>query len=179
MQVFQLLRNHLICPVFTGQEAMTASSIHQKTMEKTGKISLHLNFRNCCLFSVLKLPYDPKNIFLSSTSYKLNDYRPLIFKSTDGGQNWSRINGDCPKTEILRVICEDTTCPGLLFVGSKNKISMSDNFGKKWFKLGGNFPVVPVYDLKIKQNDLVVGTHRRSFWILDDLTPLRKFDRKS
>lgn len=56
---------------------------------------------------------------------------------------------------------------------------MSTNSGKNWQKLGGNFPVVPVYDMKIKQDDLVVGTHGRSFWILDDLTPLRKFARKT
>jgi len=66
-----------------------------------------------------------------------------------------------------------------LFVGSETGIFMSTNSGKNWQKLGGNFPVVPVYDMKIKQDDLVVGTHGRSFWILDDLTPLRKFARKT
>ena len=131
------------------------------------------------IFCIETSLHDPETIFLSATRYKLNDYRPLIYKSTDSGQNWSSINGDYPKTEISRVIREDPTCPGLLFVGSETGIFMSDNFGKNWFKLGGNFPVVPVYDLKIKQDDLVVGTHGRSFWILDDLTPLRKFARKS
>jgi hypothetical protein len=103
----------------------------------------------------------------------------LLFKSTNGGKKWSCINGDYPENEISRVIREDPTCPGLLFVGAETGIFMSSNSGKNWQKLGGNFPVVPVYDMKIKQDDLVVGTHGRSFWILDDLTPLRKFASKS
>ena len=119
--------------------------------------------------------HDPEKIYLSATRYKLNDYRPCIYKSIDGGQSWTIINGDYPVTEISRVIREDSTRPGLLFVGSETGIFLSVNDGKNWQKLQGNFPVVPVYDLKIKEDDLVVATHGRSFWILDDLTPLRKF----
>jgi len=131
------------------------------------------------IFCIETSVHDPETIFLSATRYKLNDYRPLLYKSTDGGKKWSSINGDYPETEISRVIREDPTCPGLLFVGSETGIFVSTNSGKNWQKLGGNFPVVPVYDMKIKQDDLVVGTHGRSFWILDDLTPLRKFARKT
>ena len=131
------------------------------------------------IFCIEVSVHDPETIFLSATRYKLNDYRPLLFKSTNGGKKWSCINGDYPENEISRVIREDPTCPGLLFVGAETGIFMSSNSGKNWQKLGGNFPVVPVYDMKIKQDDLVVGTHGRSFWILDDLTPLRKFASKS
>ncbi len=131
------------------------------------------------IFCIETSVHDLETIFLSATRYKLNDYRPLLYKSTDGGKKWSSINGDYPETEISRVIREDPTFPGLLFVGSETGIFMSTNSGKNWQKLGGNFPVVPVYDMKIKQDDLVVGTHGRSFWILDDLTPLRKFARKT
>ncbi|MED5242182.1 MAG: glycosyl hydrolase, partial [SAR324 cluster bacterium] len=130
------------------------------------------------IFCIEVSVHDPETIFLSATRYKLNDYRPLLFKSTSGGKKWSSINGDYPKTEISRVIREDPICPGLLYVGSETGIFMSKNSGKNWQKLGGNFPVVPVYDLKIKQDDLIVGTHGRSFWILDDLTPLREFTHK-
>ena len=131
------------------------------------------------IFCIEVSVHDPETIFLSATRYKLNDYRPLLFKSTNGGKKWSCINGDYPENEISRVIREDPTCPGLLFVGAETGIFMSSNSGKNWQKLGGNFPVVPVYDMKIKQDDLVVGTHGRSFWILDVLTPLRKFASKS
>ncbi|MBS1255677.1 MAG: Xyloglucanase Xgh74A [Deltaproteobacteria bacterium] len=131
------------------------------------------------IFCIEVSAHHPETIYLSATRFKLNDYRPWLFKSTDGGSNWTSINGDYPNTEISRVIREDPTTPGLLFVGSETGIFISTNDGKNWQKLQGNFPVVPVYDLKIKQDDLVVGTHGRSFWILDDLTPLRQFASKS
>jgi len=119
--------------------------------------------------------HNPGTLYLSATRYKLNDYSPYLYKSINGGQNWECINGDYPETEISRVIREDPATPGLLFVGSETGIFISKNDGKNWQKLQGNFPVVPVYDMKIKQDDLVVGTHGRSFWILDDITPLRQF----
>ncbi len=122
--------------------------------------------------------HNPETLYLSATRYKLNDYRPYLYKSTNGGQNWKCINGDYPENEISRVIREDPVTPGLLFVGSETGIFISTNDGKNWQKLQGNFPVVPVYDMKIKQDDLVVGTHGRSFWILDDLTPLRQYSSK-
>ena len=112
------------------------------------------------IFCIEVSVHDPETIFMSATRYKL------------------KINNDYPKNEISRVIREDPECPGLLFVGSENGIYMSINNGGNWQKMQGNFPVVPVYDLKIKENDLVVGTHGRSFWILDDLTPLRQFALK-
>ena len=127
------------------------------------------------IFCIEVSPHDPEKIFMSATRYKLNDYRPFLFKSKNGGDSWENINNDYPTNEISRVIREDPDCPGLLFVGSENGIYMSINDGKNWQKMQGNFPIVPVYDLKIKDNDLVVGTHGRSFWILDDLTPLRQF----
>ena len=135
------------------------------------------------IFCIEVSVHDPDTIYLSATRYKLNDYRPFLYKSIDGGKSWNSINGDYPQsepyTEISRVIREDPVCPGLLFVGSETGIFMSVNDGKNWQKLQGNFPVVPVYDMKIKQDDLVVGTHGRSFWILDDLTPLRELAGQS
>ena len=119
--------------------------------------------------------HSPETLYLSATRYKLNDYRPYLYKSINGGQNWECINGDYPEKEISRVIREDPVAPGLLFVGSETGIFITTNDGKNWQKLDGNFPVVPVYDMKIKQDDLVVGTHGRSFWILDDINPLRHF----
>jgi len=122
--------------------------------------------------------HDPETVYLSATRYKLDDYRPLLYKTTDGGKSWSSINGDYPETEISRVIRADPTCPGLLFVGSETGIFVSLNDGENWQRLQGNLPVVPVYDLKIKNGDLVAGTHGRAFWILDDLTPLRQLSQQ-
>jgi len=126
------------------------------------------------IFCIEASSHDQDTIYLSATRYKLNDYRPFLYKSKNGGKSWNNLNGDFPENEITRVIREDPKCPGLLFVGSETGIYMSINDGKNWQKLQGNLPVVPVYDMKIKEDDLVVGTHGRSFWILDDLTPLRQ-----
>ena len=118
--------------------------------------------------------HDPEVLYLSATRYKLDDYRPFLFKSEDGGKNWKSICGDYPEGEISRVVREDPTIPGLLYVGSETGIFFSTNDGVNWSQLGGNFPVVPVYDLYIKDDEMVVATHGRSFWILDDLNPLRE-----
>ena len=103
--------------------------------------------------------HDPNVLYLSATRYKLNDYRPYLYKSVDGGKNWKNICGNYPENEISRVIREDPKNPGLLFVGSETGIFFSHNNGANWNRLGGNFPVVPVYDLKIKDDEMVVATH--------------------
>jgi photosystem II stability/assembly factor-like uncharacterized protein len=112
-------------------------------------------------------------IYLAATRYKLADYRPYLFRTTDGGRSFESINGDFPEGEITRVIRADPVRRGLLFVGTETGVFCSLNDGRSWARMGGGLPVVPVYDLKIKGADLVAGTHGRSFWILDDLTPLR------
>jgi len=133
----------------------------------------------CYIYCIEASAHDPDTVYLSATRYKLDDYRPLLYKSTDGGQSWTSINGDYPEAEISRVIRADPTCPGLLYVGSETGIFVSFNDGQNWQRLQGNLPVVPIYDLKIKDGDLVAGTHGRAFWILDDLTPLRQLGQQA
>jgi photosystem II stability/assembly factor-like uncharacterized protein len=118
-------------------------------------------------------PHDPDTIYVAATRYKLADYRPYLFCSTDGGQSFEPINGDFPDNEITRVVRADPLRQGLLFVGTETGIYCSLNDGRNWMRMAGGLPVVPVYDLKIKGADLVAGTHGRSFWVLDDITPLR------
>jgi hypothetical protein len=118
-------------------------------------------------------PHDPDTIYLTATRYKLADYEPYLFRSTDSGASWQSINGDFPKGEITRVLRADPERRGLLFVGTETGIFFSLDDGSSWARLPGGLPVVPVYDLKIKGSDLVAGTHGRSFWILDDISPLR------
>ena len=76
--------------------------------------------------------------------------------------------------EITRVIRADPERDGLLFVGTETGIFYSLNDGQIWQRIGGGFPVVPVYDLKLKHGDLIAATHGRSFWVLDDVSPLRQ-----
>jgi hypothetical protein len=118
-------------------------------------------------------PHDADTIYLAATRYKLADYKPYLFRSTDGGRTFASINGDFPSGEITRVVRADPARKGLLFVGTETGVYCSLNDGRSWMRMGGGLPVVPVYDLKIKGTDLVAGTHGRSFWILDDITPLR------
>ena len=112
-------------------------------------------------------------VYLAATCYKLGDYRPYLFKTTDGGRSWESLVGDFPEDEITRVLRADPVAPGLLFVGTETGIFATMDEGATWQRVPGRFPVTPVYDMKIKDSDLVVGTHGRSFWILDDISPLR------
>ena len=121
---------------------------------------------------------DAGTVYVAATCYKLADFRPYLFKTANGGKTWVSINGNLPKDEITRVIRADPERPGLLFVGTETGIFFTLDDGKTWQRMNGRFPVVPVYDLKIKNGDLVAATHGRSFWILDDITPLRQMAAK-
>ena len=117
--------------------------------------------------------HDADCIYLSATCYKTADYHPYLFVSRDSGASWSRISDSFPQDEITRVIRADTVREGLLFVGTETGVFVSADDGANWTRMQGGFPVTPVYDMRIKHGDLIVATHGRSFWILDDLSPLR------
>ncbi|MEQ8815911.1 MAG: glycosyl hydrolase [Thalassobaculum sp.] len=116
---------------------------------------------------------DADTVYVSATQYKLADYKPYLFRSTDGGRSWASITGDLPDGEITRVLRADPVRAGLLYIGTETGVFFSLDDGGTWSRMGGGFPVVPVYDLKLKGSDLVAATHGRSFWVLDDVSPLR------
>ena len=124
-------------------------------------------------------PHDPATAYVAVTRYKLDDYSPYLFRTADYGQTWQRIDAAFPtyadKPQITRVIREDPAQPGLLYVGTETGVYYSLDGGDAWQRLPGNLPVAPVYDLLVKDGDLVIATHGRSFWILDDVTPLREW----
>jgi photosystem II stability/assembly factor-like uncharacterized protein len=117
--------------------------------------------------------HDPATVYVAATRYKLDDYRPYLFKTTDYGQSWQRIDASFPQEEITRMLREDPTVPGLLYVGTETGLFVSFDDGAHWSRVPGNLPVAPIYDMKIKGAELVIATHGRAFWILDDLNPLR------
>lgn len=119
-------------------------------------------------------PHDPATVYVAGTRYKLDDYQPLLFKSNDYGQSWQKIINGIGETDFTRVIREDPARQGLLYAGTEVGLYISFDDGANWQKFQLNLPVTPIYDMKIKENDLVVGTHGRSFWVLDDLTPLHQ-----
>ena len=127
------------------------------------------------LISIIDLsPHQAGAAYLAATRYKLDDTRPYLYKTTDYGENWTAISGGIPAHEFTRVIREDPQQRGLLYAGTETGIYISFDDGGNWERAGGNLPVSPIHDLVVKDNDLVVATHGRSFWIMDDLSPLRQ-----
>ena len=124
-------------------------------------------------------PHDPATAYLAGTRYKLDDYSPYVFKTTDYGATWTKIIRGLPENDFTRVVREDPAQQGTLYLGTETGLYVSFDDGGLWQRMGGNFPVVPVYDLQRKGADLVVATHGRSFWILDDVTTLHQMTAES
>ena len=115
--------------------------------------------------------------YLAANRYQLEDPAPLIYKTTDYGRSWIKIVKGIPAGEFVRVVREDPARRGLLFAGTERGVWVSFDDGANWQTLRLNLPIVPVHDLVIKEGDLVAATHGRSFWILDDISPLRQLSR--
>lgn len=119
-------------------------------------------------------PSRPGTVFMTIARHKMGDYAPHVFKTTDFGDTWARITDGLPEDDFCRVIREDPGRTGLLYLGTEQGLFVSFDDGEHWQSLQANLPVTPVYDLIVKGTDLVVATHGRSFWILDDLTQIHQ-----
>ena len=127
------------------------------------------------MVSMLELsPHDPATCYLAATRYKLDDYAPYLYKTTDYGQTWTRINDGIREEDFTRVIRCDPERAGLLYAGTETGVYISFDDGVSWQRFQLNLPVTPIHDLLVKNNDLIAATHGRSFWILDDLTRLHQ-----
>jgi photosystem II stability/assembly factor-like uncharacterized protein len=124
-------------------------------------------------------PNTPGAAYIAVDRHRMDDFRPYIFKTTDYGKSWTRIVGGLPSNAYVRSVREDPKRKGLLFAGTESGVFVSFNDGAIWQPLQMNLPVSPIHDLVVKDNDLVVATHGRSFWVLDNITPLRQFDDKN
>ena len=119
--------------------------------------------------------HDPGRAFLAVTRYKYDDFRPFVFSTNDFGENWQLLtsgNNGIPQDHFVRVVREDPDRQGLLYAGTEFGLYVSLDDGSNWQSFQQNLPTTPVTDLAVTQQDLVVATQGRSFWILDDLTPL-------
>lgn len=133
------------------------------------------DFPDFTMVSCIELsPFDKATAYVAATRYKLDDYKPYLFKTTDYGASWTRIDAGIPAHDFTRVIRCDPVRKGLLYAGTETGLYLSFDDGANWQRFQLNLPVSPVHDLLVKDADLIVGTHGRSIWILDDLTPLRE-----
>ena len=123
-------------------------------------------------------PHEPGAAYLAVNRFKLDDFQPYIFKTTDYGNSWRKVVRGIPATHYVRVVREDPNRRGLLYAGTEFGIHVSFDDGGNWQSLQQELPVVPIRDLDVKENDLVAGTHGRSFWILDDVTPLHQINEQ-
>jgi len=119
-------------------------------------------------------PHDAATAYAAIDRHKLDDLKPLIYRTHDGGKSWTKIVTGIPDGAFVRAVREDPTRKGLLYAGTELGVYTSFDDGAHWQPLQLNLPTVPVHDLAVKDGDLVAATHGRSFWILDDLSPVRQ-----
>src|SRR5438876_8560374 len=124
-------------------------------------------------------PHDGNTAYVAVERHKLDDFKPYIFKTTDLGKNWSAITNGIPDGAYVHAVREDPKRKGLLYAGTELGVFISFDDGAHWQPFQMNLPVTPIHDLVVKDDDLVVATHGRSFWVMDDLTPLRQFNTQS
>lgn len=120
--------------------------------------------------------FDTDTVYAAVNRFRLNDLRPYIYRTHDGGKTWQEIVTGIPANEPVNTVREDPERKGLLFAGTERSVYVSFDDGDHWQSLQQNLPATSIRDLVVHDNDLVVGTHGRSFWILDDITPLRQFN---
>lgn len=118
--------------------------------------------------------FDANVAFAAVDRHRLDDLKPYIYITRDGGKSWQEIVSGIPEGSYVNVIREDPVRRGLLYAGTETGMFVSFNDGAEWQPLQLNMPTVPVRDIKVHDADLVVATHGRAFWILDDVTPLRQ-----
>ena len=123
--------------------------------------------------------FDEGTCYVAATRYKLGDFTPYLYKTTDYGASWKRITNGIDNEHFTRVLREDPQRKGLLYAGTETGMYVSFDDGQNWQSFQLNLPIVPITDLAIKNNNLVVATQGRSVWILDDLTVLHQLSESS
>jgi photosystem II stability/assembly factor-like uncharacterized protein len=120
--------------------------------------------------------FDANTAYAAINTFRIDDLRPHIFRTRDGGATWREIVSGIPAAGVVNVVREDPKRRGLLYAGSEREVFVSFDDGEQWRSLRFNMPATSIRDLVIHGDDVVVGTHGRGFWILDDVTPLRQFE---
>ncbi len=119
-------------------------------------------------------PHRAGTAYVAANRYQLDDFAPYVFRTDDYGETWTAITSGVPAHEFARAIREDTKQPKLLYLGTEHGIYVSFDDGSSWESLRLNLPVTPVHDIVCEANDLVIATHGRGFYVMDDIAPLRQ-----
>ena len=120
-------------------------------------------------------PHEAGSAYVAVDRHQLDNYHPYVYKTSDYGKTWTKITKGIADDTFVRAVREDPKRRGLLYAGTEKGVFVSFNDGADWRSLQLNLPTTPVHDLVVKNDDLVLATHGRSFWILDDVSPLRQF----
>ena len=119
-------------------------------------------------------PFKKGSVYVVGTRYKLGDYKPYIYKTENYGKTWKLLVNGIAHEDFTRALRADPKRKGLLYAGTERGMYVSFNDGKNWGKFQLNLPIVPITDLAIKDDNLIAATQGRSFWIIDDLTPIHQ-----
>jgi photosystem II stability/assembly factor-like uncharacterized protein len=123
--------------------------------------------------------FDPAIAYAAVDRHRIEDYRPYLYRTRDFGKTWTQVAAGIPETSFLNAIREDPERKGLLFAATELGVYVSFDDGDHWQSLQLNLPVSSMRDLVVHGDDLVLATHGRGFWVLDDITPLRQIDAKA
>ena len=123
-------------------------------------------------------PFEPGGLYVAATMYKWDDFQPYLYKTSDYGRTWEKITKGIDKEHFTRAIRADPERASLLYAGTESGMYISFDDGVSWHSFQLNLPIVPITDLTIKDDDLIVATQGRSFWVLDDLTPLHRLTKE-
>ncbi len=118
--------------------------------------------------------HDPATAYVAANRYQLDDFRPYIYRTHDYGKTWTLAARGIPEDTFVRSVRQDPVRPQLLYAGTETGVYVSFDDGEQWQSLQQNLPVVPITDLTIKDGDLIASTQGRSFWVLDNITPLEQ-----
>ena len=147
----------------TRDSGKSWTNITPKEMPEWGTVSL-----------IELSPFANGTAYVAVDRHRLDDLKPYIFKTTDFGKTWTMLVKGIPEGSFVRAVREDPKRKGLLYAGTETGMYISYNDGANWEKFQLNLPTTPVHDLVVKGDDLVLATHGRGFWVLDDLAPVRQ-----
>jgi photosystem II stability/assembly factor-like uncharacterized protein len=128
--------------------------------------------------SIEQDPFDKATVYVVGTKYKSDDFTPYIYKTTDYGTTWTLINKGINSQHFARVMRADPSRKNLLFAGTEYGLYVSIDGGSNWHPFQKNLPIVPITDMTFKNNDLIIATQGRSFYVLDDLSLFQQYDDK-